>query len=175
MYTQRFLVTTAGNAPVAATNNNNAVTGNQSAKWAGIAVTNAGAAGNVAANAGLTMISTVTEIDRRNSITSLVVVTVAENLLADVANYIVIDPETFRFDSKITIINATLLGVLTSATGITTTPPIAGAVADNALGDGRTLKVDVRNNQIIIKILTGQQANVQGKKLIVEFEYINAA
>lgn len=172
MYVVQTHKATTG-TPVVATNDANVTTGNQSARWAGITLTDAGAVGNVAAGAGLTYVNTPTDVTARNVLQLLYMVTLTGTLTAGADNYIITEPSFFKLADTKTIIGAKLIGIRNLTTEATYNSLIIGTVANNAVADGaEAVRVEVIKGRVKILVKDGFQAKVQGRELLIMVDYI---
>lgn len=158
-------------APVLATNDANAVTGNQSDRWGGInpsAVT--GATGNATAGDGLLYVSTSTTTIADEVISKLVQVQCSGTFTAAVPNYIKIPLLNVGITGTKVIKGAQILGVFdTNATnvGVTPTPSVMHVVPVTAA------TLSIVKDAIVIKLAAASIALFQNKFINVLVIYSN--
>lgn len=157
-------------APVVATNDGNAVTGNQSDRWGGInpsAVT--GVTGNAAAGDGLTYITT-NAIYLEEVISKLVQVQCSGVFTAAVSNYIKIPLINVGISGTKVIKGAQILGVFdpnATNAGVNPTPSVMHVVPVTAA------TLSVVKDAIVIKVAAASIALFQGKYINILLIYSN--
>lgn len=156
LISNRYSITTP--APVIATNNADAVTGNQSPTWGGCNPTTAGATGNAAAGNGFTNITTVNTFTDQ-VIGKLVQVSFTGVLTAATDNYVRTPLNKLGITLNKGVLGAALMGVYdTNATENNNTPTPSWI----NVGAGLAL-ISVVKDALVIKIPNNNQALFQNK------------
>jgi hypothetical protein len=160
----KYLTTTP--TPVVITDNNNAVTGNQSQRWGGInPVVATGATGNAAAAEGATEVAAVATYDDQ-IISKFVEIDFTGVLTAAQPNYVKASLETLGImGAKIVrgFIPAGVYDANATNTGVTPTPSLIGSIAT----------ISIVKDALVVKIAAANIALFQNKKLSIILLYSN--
>ncbi len=154
----RYTISTP--APVVATNDANAVTGNQSALWGGINPSAVGATGNAGAGNGLTNVTGV-NVFADQAIGKVVQLTIAGALTAGQDNYVRVPLNQLGITLNKGVFGILLIGVYDSnatENNNTPTPSLINVPSGAAF-------VSVVKDAIDVKIVNGNQALFQNKTL----------
>lgn len=158
-------------APVVATNDANATTGNQSSRWGGSnssAVT--GVTGNAAAGDGLLYVATSTTTIADEVISKLVQIQCSGTFTAAVPNYIKVPLINVGITGEKVIKAAKLMGVFdpnATNAGVTPTPSVMDIVPVTAA------TLSIVKDAIIIKVAAASIALFQNKYINVLLLYSN--
>lgn len=165
LITNRYSITTP--APVIATNNADAVTGNQSPTWGGCNPTTAGATGNAAAGNGFTNITTVNTFTDQ-VIGKIVQVEFTGALTAGTDNYVRVPLSQLGITLNKAILGAAIVGVYnTNAVENNNTPTPSWINVGSGLGF-----ISVVKDALVLKIPNGNQALFQNKIASILLIYI---
>lgn len=155
LISNRYTITTP--APVLATNDANAVTGNQSPTWGGCNPTTAGATGNAAAGNGFTNITTVNTFTDQ-VIGKIVQVEFTGALTAGTDNYVRVPLSQLGITLNKAILGAAIMGVYdTNATENNNTP------TPSWINVGGLGLISVIKDALVLKIPNNNQALFQNK------------
>lgn len=156
LISNRYSITTP--VPVIATNDANAVTGNQSPTWGGCNPTASGVTGNGAAGNGFTNVTTVNTFTDQ-VIGKLVQVSFTGALTAAVDNFVRVPLSQLGITLNKAVLGAALVGVYdTNATENNNTPTPSWI----NVGGGLAL-ISIVKDALVIKIPNGNQALFQNK------------
>lgn len=165
LISNRYSITTP--APVIATDNDNAVTGNQSPRWGGCNPTTAGVTGNAVAGNGFTNITTVNTFTDQ-VIGKLVQVNFAGTLTDNQNNYVRTPLSKLGITLNKGLLGAALMGVYDpNATENNNTPTPSWI----NVGAGLAL-ISVIKDALVIKIPNTNQALFQNKIASILLIYI---